>query len=73
MFENRRKSLIQHCERSELRLPWTKNIKNAKMVKFGDFGYFGDLGDFFENLTFAVKQRYQTSHFSYTKKIINVF
>ena len=45
-----------------------KFIKNAKMVKFGDFGYFGNLGDFFENLTFAVKQRYQTSHFLHTNK-----
>ena len=31
------KSLIQHCERSELRLSGQKFIKNAKMIHFGDF------------------------------------
>ena len=32
VFENHRKSLIQLCERSELRLhfEWTKVVKNAK-------------------------------------------
>ena len=32
MFENRPKSIIQHCERSEQRLhfEWTKVPKNAK-------------------------------------------
>ena len=36
MFENNRKSIIQHCERSELRLhfEWTKT---PKMVNFGEF------------------------------------
>ena len=40
MFENHWKSLIQHCERSELRLhiEWTKaHQKCQKMVNFGDF------------------------------------
>ena len=30
VFENHRKSLIQHCERSELRLRFQKFMKNAK-------------------------------------------
>ena len=34
LFENHRKSLIQHCERSELR---QKLIKNAKNGPFGEF------------------------------------
>ena len=36
VFENHRKSLIQHCERSELRLhfEWPKFIKNAKNSQF---------------------------------------
>ena len=36
MFENHRKSIIQHCERSELRLhfEWTKDIKNAENGQF---------------------------------------
>ena len=34
VFENDRKSLIQHCERSELRLQ--KFIKNAKNGRFGE-------------------------------------
>ena len=39
VFENHRKSLIQHCERSELRLhlEWLKLIKNAKNCQFGEF------------------------------------
>ena len=40
VFENYGKSLIQHCERSELRLhfEWTKvNQKMPKMVNFGEF------------------------------------
>ena len=32
VFENHRKSLISHCERSELHFEWTKVIKNAKIV-----------------------------------------
>ena len=38
VFENHRKSLIQQCERSELRLhfEWTK-LKLPKMVHFGEF------------------------------------
>ena len=38
VFENHRESLIQHCERSKLRLPfeWTKvNLKIPKNVHFG--------------------------------------
>ena len=36
MFESHKKSLIQHCERSELRLhfEWTKVIENAKNSQF---------------------------------------
>ena len=47
VFENHRKSLIQYCERSELRLhfEWTKLTKHAKMFDFGDF----------ENLKLLVK------------------
>ena len=41
VFENHRKSLIQHCERSELRLHvfWVDKswLKIPKMVHFGDF------------------------------------
>ena len=39
VVENRRKSLIQHCERSELRLhfEWTKvHKKMPKMANFGE-------------------------------------
>ena len=39
MVDNHRKSLIQHCERSELRLhfEWTiVNKKIPKMVQFGE-------------------------------------
>ena len=51
VFENHRKSLIQHCERSELRLhfEWTK--VNYKFWRV------------FENLKLAVKQCYQTGQF----------
>ena len=50
VFENHTKSLIQHCERSELRLhfEWTKN---------------GQFLQVFENLKLAVKQCYQTIQF----------
>ena len=42
LFENHRKSRIQHCERSELRLHFEctkvpKVHKNAQMVHFGEF------------------------------------
>ena len=37
VFENHRKSLIQHCERSKLRLRGQKLIKNAKNGPFGKF------------------------------------
>ena len=37
VFENHRKSLIQHCERSELRLHLDKSFfKMPKMVHFGE-------------------------------------
>ena len=51
VFENHRKSLIQHCERSELCLhfEWTK--VNCPFWRV------------FENLKLAVKQCYQTGHF----------
>ena len=52
VFENHTKSLIQHCERSELRLQ--KLIKNAKN---------GPIWRVFENLKLAVKQCYQTGQF----------
>ena len=57
VFENHRKSLIQHCERSELRLhfEWTK--VNSKMPKIGPFWRV------FENLKLAVKQCYKTGQF----------
>ena len=39
VFENHRKSLIQNCERSELRFlfEWTKFIKKVKNGQFGEF------------------------------------
>ena len=40
VYENRQKSRIQHCERSELHLhfEWTKSsLKRPKMVNFGEF------------------------------------
>ena len=36
VFENHRKSLIQHCERSELRLHF-ELLKISKIVHFGEF------------------------------------
>ena len=33
VFENHRKSLIQHCERSELRLQFIKSAKNGSFSK----------------------------------------
>ena len=47
------KKLIQHCERSELRLHF-QLIKNAKNSQFWRV---------FENLKLEVKQRYQTDQF----------
>ena len=47
LFENYRKSLIQHSSRQKL-------IKNAKNCPFWRV---------FENLQLAVKQRYQTGHY----------
>ena len=39
VFENHRKSLIQHCERSELglRFEWQNSLKMTKIVSFGEF------------------------------------
>ena len=51
MFENHRKSLIEHCVRKKL-------IKNAKNTSFWPV---------FENLKHAVKNYYQTSHFQKNK------
>ena len=36
LFENHRKSLIQYCERSELRI-YTSSLKRPKMGHFGEF------------------------------------
>ena len=53
VFENHRKSLIQHCEQSELRLhfEWTKVNQNGPFWRV------------FEILKLAVKQCYQTGQF----------
>ena len=63
MLENHRKSLIQHCERSELRLhfEWTKvNQKCQKWLNLASF----------ENLKLPVKQCYQTGHFLIGQKLV---
>ena len=54
VFENQRKSLIQHCERSELRFEWTKVNQNPEN---------GPFWRVFENLKLAVEQCYQTGQF----------
>ena len=56
VFENHRKCLIQHCERSELslHLEWTKVNLNAKN---------GPFWRVFKNMKLAVKQCYQTCQF----------
>ena len=56
VFENHIKGLIQHCERSELRLlsSGQKLIQNAKNGQFWRVS---------ENLNLAVKQCYQTGQF----------
>ena len=55
VFENHRKSLIQHCEQSYgYILSGQKLIKNAKN---------GSFWRVFENLKLAVKQCYQTDQF----------
>ena len=55
-----KKSIIRHCERSELYLHFNgqKLIKNAKNCPF-----WHSFWRVFENLQLAVKQRYQTGHF----------
>ena len=62
VFENHRKSRIQHCERSELRLhfEWTK--VHEKCQKWSIWRVF-------ENLKLAVKQCYQIGHFFNKTKI----
>ena len=50
---NHRKSLIQHCERSELRL----HLSGQKLIKNAKNGPFWQV---FENLKFVVTQCYQT-------------
>ena len=55
VFENYRKSLIQHCEQRYVYIfSGQKLIKNAKIVNFWRV---------FENLKLAVKQCYQKGHF----------
>ena len=62
MFENHRKSLIQHCKRSYVYiLSGQKFIKNANN---------GQIGDFFENLKLAVKQCYQKNQFLIGQKLV---
>ena len=56
VFENHRKSLIQHCERSELRL----HFELTSLLKTPKNGPFWRV---FENLKLAVKQCYQTGQF----------
>ena len=51
VFENHRQSLIQHCERSELRLHLINKAKNCPIWWV------------FENLKLAVKQCYQVSFY----------
>ena len=49
VFESHKKSRIQHCERSELRLHFELTKENAKI---------GPFWRIFENLKLAVKQCY---------------
>ena len=59
VFENHIESLIQYCERSELRLQ-----KLIKMQKTGT------IWRVFENLKLAVKQCYQTGYFQKRQKLV---
>ena len=59
VFENHRKCLIQHCERSELRLHF-----EWKKCQFWRV---------FEKLKLAVKQCYQTSQFQVDKNKVWIF
>ena len=63
MFENRLKSLILHCERSELRLhfEWTKVHQNCPKYSIWRF----------KKIKLEVKQCYQTGHFYTTKMVKN--
>ena len=54
VFENHKKRLIQHCERSVYILSGEKLIKNAQN---------GPFWRVFESLKLAVKQCYQTGQF----------
>ena len=56
VFENHRKSLLQHCERSELRL----HLSGQKLIENVKNGPFWRV---FENLKLAVTQCYQTGQF----------
>ena len=56
VFDNHRKSLIQYCERSGLRL----HLSGQKLIKNAKNGPFWRV---FENLKLAVKQFYQTGQF----------
>ena len=47
VLENHRKSLIQHCEPSELHLQFESTKVNQKLVRFGKF----------LKIDFAVKQK----------------
>ena len=60
MFENQRKSLIQHCKRNDLRLlfKWTKVDKKCQNSQ---------ISRVLENLKFVVKQCYQIGQFQYDK------
>ena len=57
VFENHRKSRIQHCERSDVLL---HSLNGQKFIKNAKNGTFWRV---FEKLKFAVKQGYQTSQF----------
>ena len=55
VFENHRKSLIQHCKQSYVYI-----MSRQKFIKNTKIGQFWRV---FENLKFAVKQCYQIGHF----------
>ena len=57
VFENNRKSLIQHDERNERRLRFEQTKVYQKMLKMVHFGKFLDV------LSWWSKQCYQTSQF----------
>ena len=62
MFENYRKSRIQHCERSELRLHfWVEKVHKKCQKQFGGI---------FECKKLEVKQGYQIGHFYLDKQLV---